>query len=499
MVTSTVALAVTVAVLSAFTGLGMWYSRGRVSTVEDFITARNSAGGAQMTATLVASSMGAWILFSPAEAGAGFGLSAVIGYGLGSAAPMVAYVFLGPRIRELLPEGHSLTEYAYARYGRGMYAYVLLVSVFYMFVFLAAEMTGITGALALVAGVSPTVTAGLVGLFVLAYTGYGGLQASLFTDTVQTLVLLPLLAVGFVGALLSLGGAGAVHGSVAASNPQLLDLGFLAGLKFGFGLVFAVLGAEMLNQAWWQRIYAARDAATLRRSFAVTAVAVVPMIVLAGLFGVAAGGLGVLGEGDASIAFFVLLGETFPEWVVLVVVLVAILLVMSTADTLFNAIASIVTADLPRLLEDPGDETLTAGARGLTVVVALAATVVGAQGYSVLSLFLLADLLATATFVPLLFGLYSTRATGSGALAASVGGLAVGAAFDPNVRPALEAAGVAGPLPTPDFLTAFAGAAVVSGLLVAAAGRLSETQFDLERLAREVRTLDDSTEVSADD
>lgn len=492
MVNSTTALALTVLTLALFAGAGVWYSRGQVRSIEDFLTARDSAGTGTLTATLIASSMGAWILFSPAEAGAAFGgVSAVAGYGLGSALALVAFAFLGPRIRKLIPRGHSLTEYALARYGRAFYAYVLAVSVMYMFVFLAAEMTGIAGALSLVAGVPTWQTAGLIGLFVLAYTAYGGLEASIFTDTIQTLLVLPLLAVGFAGALLALGGTGEIYRSATATNPELLNPGFLPGLEFGAYVVIAIVAAEMLNQAWWQRIYAAEGKRTLRRSFLISALAVLPMILLAGLFGLAAAGLGLVNTGanyNADIAFFLVLQEAFPEWVVLVVVLLAVLLVMSTADTLFNALASVVTADLPRVLDDPSRERLTAAARLLTAVVAVAAAWVGAQGYSVLELFLTADLLAAATFLPLLAGLYTERLGGTGAFGSSLAGLAVGLVFFPTLRGSVSA--VVPPLPTASFLYAFFGAAVVSGGLALVATQVTNTRYDLGRLSREIGRLD---------
>jgi Na+/proline symporter len=496
MVTATVALGATVAVLALFAGLGAWYARGRVGSTEDYISARNSTAGGRLTATLVASSMGAWILFSPAEAAAAFGgISALVGYGVGSAVPLLAYAFLGPRIREYIPEGHSITEYAYARYGTGMYVYVLLVSVAYMFVFLAAEMTGITGALALVAGVPLRQTAAVIGGFVLAYTAYGGLQASIFTDTVQTLVLLPLLAVGFGAAVFSLGGAGAVHETVLAQDASLVDPGFVPGLRFGAYVVVAILGAEMLNQAWWQRIYAGSSSREVRRSFLIAAVAVLPMVVTAGLFGLAATGLDSLvtsgAEYNADVAFFLVVNASFSEPVTLAVVLIAVLLVMSTADTLFNAIASVATADLRRLLADPDDDTLTLAARFLTVVVALAATVVGAQGYSVLQVFFTADLLATATFVPLLYGLYSPRPSGPGMLVASVAGLLVGAAMFPPAAGLLADLGVAGALPDPTFFRSFLSALLVSGSLALLSGRLSPAGFELDSLETEIGRLDD--------
>lgn len=488
------ALAVTAGTLALSAVLGGWYSRGKISSAEAFVTARNTTSHGATTATLVASSMGAWILFSPAEAGAAFGgITAVAGYALGSAVPMVVFVRLGPRIRRLIPDGHTLTEYAYARYGSAMYAYVLLVSVSYMFVFLAAEMTGIAGALSFLAAVPEWQTAGLVGFGVLVYAGYGGLRASIFTDTIQTLLVLPLLAVCFGGAVLSLGGTSVLYETITATNPTLLDPGFLPGLQFGAYIVIAVLGAEMLNQTWWQRIYAARDEATVRRSFGVAAVAVLPMLTLAGVFGIAASGMNLVVADstapgyNADVALFVLVANALPDWVALVVVLLAVLLVASTVDTLFNALSSVVTADLPLLLDDPEERTLTRTARLSTVLVALAATIIGAQGYSVLQLFLTADLLAAATFVPLLAGLYSPGLTERGALAASLSGLTLGAAFMPTLRGLLRLPF----LPKPSFLAAFGIAALVSTGMALCAAELSDESYDLRDLSTRIRRLDE--------
>ncbi|MFB6131818.1 MAG: sodium:proline symporter [Halanaeroarchaeum sp.] len=501
MVGTTVALGVTVGTLAAFTLAALWYSRTRIGSVEDFITARNSAGRGMTTATLVASVMGVWIFLSPAEAGAAFGgIAAVAGYAVGEAIPMLVYARIGPRIRELIPEGHSLTEYVLARYGPSMYVFVLLVSLFYMFIFLAAELTGITSALQLIASVPRWQTATLVGGFVLVYTGYGGLRASIFTDTLQVLLILPLLVASAVGAIVALGGTATIHSRVVAADPTLLDPTFFQGLRFGFWVAIAILGAEMINQTWWQRIYAARDEATLRHGFRTAALVNILLVFLAGLFGVIARGyVDIVTDPaseayNASIAFFVLLTEAFPEWVALAVVLLALLLVMSTADTLFNAMASIVTADLPRILETPSDRTLTMAARLLTVAVALAAILVSLRARSVLRLFLLADLFGAAVMVPVLSGLYSERVSGIGVLGSSLAGLAVGLAYFPSdvVRSALAAVpGLGAVLPAPDFLYAFVGAAVVSTVFTLVTAGRGERRFDHDRLAREITELDD--------
>ncbi|WP_101296336.1 sodium:solute symporter family transporter [Halegenticoccus soli] len=491
MVSAAVALGLSAVLLVGFGAVGAWYARGRLGSVEDFITARNSVGGGALTATIVASSMGAWILFSPAEAGAAFGgITAVFGYAAGSALALAAYALVGPRIRRLLPEGHSLTEYAHARYGGAMYAYVLVVTVSYMFVFLAAEFTGVALALSLLAGVPPWQTAALVGGTVFAYTAYGGLRASVTTDVLQALFILPLFVVAVVATFVAVGGPVEAHAAVAASRPDLLALGSLSGLRFGVYVVVAIVGAEMLNQAWWQRVYAARDERTLRRSFGLSALAVLPVIVLVGLFGPLAAGLGLVSApADASVALFLVAEEALPSWAVLAFVLLAVLLVASSADTLFNAIASVITADVPRLL-DVDERRLTAVARLFTAVVALAATIVGAQGYSVLTLFLLADLLASATFVPLLLGLYAPKASSAGALGGSALGLAAGLAFFPPARGVLSIPA----LPDPSFLASFLAAAGVSALVSLAAARANDEEYDLSRLARDVRRFDDSAD-----
>lgn len=493
MVSTTTALAVTVVTVVTFTAIGLLASRGRVRTVEDFIAARGSTGRGTLTATVIASMMGAWILFSPAEAGAAFGgLPAILGYAIGSAIPLLLFIPVGVRIREVMPTGHSLTEFAYARFGSGMYLFVLTVSVFYMFIFLAAEMTGIAAALSLVAGIPLWQTAVLIGGFVLVYTAYGGLVASMVTDTVQTLLILPLLAVGFAGALVALGGSGEVYASAVAADSTLLDPTFRPGLEFGVYVTFAILGANMLNQGLWQRVYAADGDSSLRQGFGIAAIAVIPMLILAGLFGVAAAALGLTDTATASIAFFLVLEAMFPPWVVLVVVVLAILLVMSSADTMFNAIASVVTADLARLLDDPDQRTLWVGGRVLTGAVAVGAIAIGSQGYSVLELFLTADLLAAAVFVPFLTGLYTERLSGGGALAASMTGLAVGTAYFPLLRAPLAALpGVGGLLPGPSFLVAFVGATVVAAMATGIATALGTADVDLETLDRDIRALDD--------
>ena len=66
--------------------------------------------------SLVASSLGAWILFGPASAATWGGIGAVIGYALGTAFPMIFLIFLGKKIRIEFSKGSTLIEFMRKRF-----------------------------------------------------------------------------------------------------------------------------------------------------------------------------------------------------------------------------------------------------------------------------------------------------------------------------------------------------------------------------------------------
>lgn len=460
-----------------FAGAGIAYARGRSLTLEDYITARGSVGAPMAAATLAASGMGAWILFGPAEAATWGGLPAILGYSLGAAAPLLAFIFLGKRIRRVMPEGHTLTEYVFHRYGRGMYVFTLLVMLFYMFVFLAAEITGMSLIANLVAGVPLWVTALIVIATTLAYTAYGGLRASIFTDAVQTALILPLLVVMAVAGYFLLGGFEPTTSGLAVRAPQLAQWGNVAGLEGALTFLIAILAANLFHQGYWQRIYAVRDQAALRRGFLISAVAVVPIVFVAGLFGLAAVGLG--RAETPSVALFGVLLETLPSWLAVGLVLLGLALVMSSADTLLNGIASIVAVDLRRAMPAARTRFLLRASQVFTLALAVPLLVIASQGYSVLYLLLLADLVCAAAVFPVFFGLYSERYTGRAAMLGALAGLVAGGLLFPD--PAMTRGSLLG---------AFVAAGMVS-VSVSLLLRPRRSTFDMGSLARSVRYIDE--------
>lgn len=443
------------AALLLFAILGLRVGRGDLR-LDDYMTARNSQSAATLGLSFLASGMGAWILFAPPEVGAFVGPLALAGYAVGSALPFAVLALCGPAIRRRLPEGRSIGEFAAARFGDGVRRYVALISVLYMACFLAAELSAIGGITALLSPLSGSVAILAVAVTTLVYTAWGGLRASLVTDRWQALLLSVLLVV--------VGGAVLIDMPALPANATLPSVPSGEAWSVAVTLVIAVTTANLFHQGYWQRVWAARDVGSLGRGAVLGGLTTIVVVAVVGGLGVLAAMSGA-SLGTPPMPFFALLA---PGWVSLLALVLAMTLVASSVDTLQNGIASLLVGESDR--ETRGGLSLR-GARWLTVALMVPAVLVALQGYSVLRLFLIADLLCATAVVPVLLGLWSrmsTAAAVAGAVAGVIGAILPDWIVRGSLGDALLAASFPGGEPT---LAPFVGALVAStlvALLVAA-------------------------------
>ncbi len=470
-------LALVLLTTALFSIIGVLYGRHAHVSLEHYITARNTAGFGATVATLVASGMGAWILFSPAEAAITGGIPALIGYALSSAGALFAYAWLGQRLRRMMPAGHSIAEYVFHRFGSGMYLLALVITAFYMGVFLTAELTGIALVVQMAFAVPPGITATVIGIGTLIYTAIGGLQASIFTDRIQNALILPLLAIVFFASLFFVGGIQPVFSEVVRISPHLLDWRSLSGIEYGATLVIAIISAELFNQATWQRVYVAQTDQTMQRSFLTAGLMILPIILVVGMFGFFAIGTGTAETPSVALVAFIIAAT--PPWMLVMTIILAITLVMSSIDTMLNGLVSLFTVDLVRLRPRMQQKRLLRLARWCTVLLAGLAILIATQGYSVLYLFLVADLVCAAAVFPTYYGLFSQRFSGRAALIASIVGIVAGAIYFPD--PTFSRGNL-----FQSFVIAFSLPVLISILFSQL--RLGE-RFDFQRLKEKVVSL----------
>ena len=340
MLGTTVGLATLVVVGAAFLILGIARIGRRRQSVEEYTVLRDHAPTNIGIATLVASMFGTWVLMSPGETGANFGVVSLIGYALGMAGIPVMFMFVGPRIRQLMPNGHSVTEYVRHRFGTVPFISIAVVIIFVMGIFIAAEMTAITNAVSILTGIPKWTTAVSVGIVVVVYTAYGGLRASIFTDTIQFWVLMPALLLIVVVAAVLIGDSGAWG---KAGETGLLSFGSSGSYYFAIVLIIGIVASNAFHPGMWQRVYTVKDQQTLNRSLWTAAAISIPITFLMGLAGIAAvsnGSVAPFQYPEVAAALFALGSDIFPLWMHFLMLICALLLAMSTLDTLMNGLAS---------------------------------------------------------------------------------------------------------------------------------------------------------------
>ena len=82
-----------------FALIGILHSK-KYQNLSNYLTAGRNVESLSLTFSLVASALGAWILFGPASAATWGGIGSVIGYSLRTAFPMIALIYLGKKIRK---------------------------------------------------------------------------------------------------------------------------------------------------------------------------------------------------------------------------------------------------------------------------------------------------------------------------------------------------------------------------------------------------------------
>ena len=166
-------LTLVTAICIIFAVAGIYHSK-KFQGINNYLTANRNIGVFSLTTSLVASALGAWVLFGPVAAATWGGIGAVIGYSLGTAFPMIFLIYLGKKIRSEFPKGSSLIEFMRKKFGKSLFKLILLMTIFYMFIFLCAEVTAVAVLINYISGTELWITALIVILATLSYTLYGG-------------------------------------------------------------------------------------------------------------------------------------------------------------------------------------------------------------------------------------------------------------------------------------------------------------------------------------
>ena len=393
-------LIIAISLLFAFLGIN---HTKKFKGLNNYLTANRNIGVFSLTTSLTASALGAWILFGPASAATWGGIGAVIGYSLGTAFPLFFLIYLGKKIRNEFPKGSSLIEFMRRKFGKSLFKLILLMTIFYMFIFLCAEVTAISVLINYISGTEFWITALVVLSSTLIYTLYGGLKASIFTDNIQMIVIGVLLIISFIY-ITSFTGSKFSFDFVIKKNPQLLSSDYIPNYTAGLTFFIAVAATNLFHQGNWQRVYAAKNYQTLKKSLIISFLIIIPIVFFMGFSGMVAFSIDPSTRPD--LGFFSLLLKEQTIFLSLFIIILGMALTISTVDTLINAISSLVILDGKAVFNLSKKTNYLNFSKYIILFLSFISFIIASKGFDILYLFLLADLFCCAFVLTVFLSFY---------------------------------------------------------------------------------------------
>ena len=420
-------LTVTIIIGFFFIGLGFLKTK-KIYNNKNYIVGNKNENIFSLTSSLTASALGAWILFGPASAATWGGIGAVIGYAIGTAAPMLFLYNFGPKIRKEFPNGLTLTEFIKKRFGQRILKLSLFLIMFYLIIFLIAEVTAIAALLNYISKVPLWVTAGLTLIICLLYILRGGFKLSIITDKYQFVFIAGIILFSLI---IILGNLNSNSYEIIKNNsPQLINKNYLPNYTAGLTFFIAVACTNLFHQGNWQRVFSAKNNLILKKSLIYSFIIILFIVFWMGYSGLIS--ISLNSKVIPDLAFFDLILNEKSSFVVVMILILALSLTLSTIDTLINAISSLFIVDGDQISKRLKGKKIKEKSNLIIFLLCFLVFILASRGYSILYLFLLADLLCCAAVVTIFYGFFNKKINPKLAAYSIICGLILGLLFFPS-------------------------------------------------------------------
>ncbi|MDB2344887.1 sodium:solute symporter [Candidatus Pelagibacter bacterium] len=407
-----------------FIGLGHLNSK-KIKDNKTYIVGNRNENTFSLTASLTASALGAWILFGPASAATWGGIGAVIGYALGTAAPMLFLYNFGPKIRKEFPKGLTLTEFIKKRFGFGILKICLFLILFYLTIFLIAEVTAIASLLNFISQVPLWITAGVTLIICLLYILRGGFTLSIITDKYQFIFIILIILASLIIILSNIDLSS--FEIIKKNSPNLIDKNYLPNYTAGLTFFIAVAATNLFHQGNWQRVFSAKNNSILKSSLIYSSIIIFFIVFWMGYSGLLSYSLNPKVIPD--LAFFDLILNEKNSLLVIGILILAMSLTLSTIDTLINAISSLIIVNGNQINKNLIGKKVKDQANIIILLLSVLVFILASKGYSILYLFLLADLLCCAAVITIFYGFFNKKINSKLAAYSIICGLISGLLF----------------------------------------------------------------------
>ena len=134
-----------------------------------------------------------------------------------------------------------------------------------------------------------------------------------------------------------------------------------------------------------------------------------------------------------DLAFFDLILDEKNFLIVIGILILAMSLTLSTIDTLINAISSLIIVNGNQINKNLNGKKVKDQANIIILLLSVLVFILASKGYSILYLFLLADLLCCAAVITIFYGFFNKKINSKMAATSILGGLIAGLLFFPSM------------------------------------------------------------------
>ncbi len=422
--------------MAAMLGVGFFFLRRQQSVDEYFVGDRNMGAG-HIGFSVVATDVGGGFSIGLGGLGFAMGLSGSWLLFTGLLGAWLAAVILIPRVKRLGDRYGLLTypDFLEKRFDGKTRLVAAVVSGIGYAGFVGAQVLAGAKLGSAVFGVGiPTAVLVMAGVAIL-YTSFGGIQAVIYTDSIQWAVLLGgLLFFALPFSYVEIGGWEAIRAGLPASHFDLFNIGIGTFLTW----MFTIIPIWFVGMTLYQRIYAARDVKTARRAWYLAGLLEWPLMAFLGVL------LGMFGrvmfpDAESEMALPMLIRDVLPVGLVGLVSAAYFSAIMSTADSCLLASVGNAVNDIYQkyIRPDAPDAAVLRVSRVATIVIGVLAVGIALAVPKVLDSILLAySFMVSGLFVPTLGGLLWKRVSSTAAFSSMV--IGGGAALLLNVFPSLN-------------------------------------------------------------
>ncbi|KAJ1798225.1 hypothetical protein LPJ59_002638 [Coemansia sp. RSA 2399] len=360
-----------------------------------FLKAIKSQAVWALSLNFLAVNIGSGIFYSLPEVGTIAGITGVFAYSFASSVPLFVFAIFGPLFRKYNSKQWSMTAFIMERFGRPLHILYSIICTLFVGMYMVSELTTIYGVFKLLTPLKPLAPMIVICVITTIYTAFGGVFASLMTDAIQCILIFVLIIVAVI----------VIGVNVHPSKEDIERAGLVKPTKMGGELfvilTLAIMFSNMYHQGFWQRTFASRNDRDLRWAtfFGFWLVFIITTLVgMAGPLAAWAGTWSPDSDVPGSSAFFTIIAS-MDGWVSGLTLVLTTSLSCCAIDTCQTAMFA--------SLYDLAEERLNIWVvRAVVVILNVPVIFLAMRAPDILQVYLLADLLASATILPVLFGLF---------------------------------------------------------------------------------------------